>query len=241
MLYHICDWFREINHFVLDNFYIEVKMMKKRLLVLGLLAAITANAADTTHQHDEKVEHIGAHVHGVAALNIVLEGDDLDVMLESPAMNVVGFEHKPVSDEHFEQSHKALHTLKDIEWLVIDKGGCKVNEAEVAWQYASMVHERFHNENGEEHKHEEHKHEEHKHEEHEHDHAGHDHQDGGEHSDIDAKFEFHCQSPASVEVITVNLFDAFPRFEKLNVQWIVNDKQGASVLTPSSRQIVLDK
>lgn len=214
--------------------------MKKTLLALSILATLAAQANEHKHDHDhEKVGHIGAHVHGEAQLNVVLEDKELTIALETPAMNVMGFEYEPKTEEDLEKSHDALHALKDAEWLVINGGKCELHDADVDWQYAEAVHAHFHKdkEHGE-HKHEEHKHEEHKHEEHEHSHAGHQHEEGETHSDVDAKFDFDCQSSA-VEAISVNLFDAFPGFEKLNVQWIVGDKQGAQTLTASSRVLKL--
>jgi Protein of unknown function (DUF2796) len=40
----------------------------------------------------------GAHVHGVAEMDVVIEGKKLIITLESPADNLLGFEHKPKND-----------------------------------------------------------------------------------------------------------------------------------------------
>lgn len=240
--------------------------MKKSLIALSLLAALTAQASDNhkhdEHKHDEKVEHIGPHVHGVAALNVVLDGDDLTVELDSPAMNVVGFEHKPEAEADLNQSHDAIHKLKDGEWLVINGGDCELEDADVDWQYKHILHEHFHadkkDEGEDKHEHkDEHKHEhkdEHKHghdhddhddkdhddkkEAHEH-HHDHDHKDGETHSDVESKHQFECKKPAEIKTVSVDLFDAFAGFEKLNVQWIVNDKQGAMTLTKDNHVLKL--
>lgn len=221
--------------------------MKKSLIALSLLAALTAQASDNhkhdEHKHDEKVEHIGPHVHGVAALNVVLDGDDLTVELDSPAMNVVGFEHKPEAEADLNQSHDAIHKLKDGEWLVINGGDCELEDADVDWQYKDILHEHFHADKKDE---GEHKHE-HK-EEHKHDHDNHDdkkeahehhHEDGETHSDVESKHQFECKKPAEIKTVSVDLFDAFAGFEKLNVQWIVNDKQGAMTLTKDNHVLKL--
>jgi hypothetical protein len=49
--------------------------------------------------HEEHIEHgsLGAHEHGAATLNLALDGNMLDIQLESPAMNIVGFEHSASS------------------------------------------------------------------------------------------------------------------------------------------------
>lgn len=59
------------------------------VLATSLLLATSAGAAAGEHR-----EH-GAHEHGVAQLNLVLEGEKLLIELASPGVNIVGFEHAP--------------------------------------------------------------------------------------------------------------------------------------------------
>ena len=67
-----------------------------RLLLLALpfalLPLMAAQAAE--HQHDHAHEHgqdsLGAHEHGVASLNAALDGQLLELQLESPAMIIHG-------------------------------------------------------------------------------------------------------------------------------------------------------
>lgn len=217
--------------------------MKKSLIALSLAMAVSALADGHGHKHDEhkhdhdddKVEHIGAHVHGIAALNVVLDGDDLEVELDTPAMNVMGFEHEPKAEADLKSSHDALHALEDGEWLVINGGDCKLEDSDVDWEFAEQVHDHFHGDDKD--KKDDHKHE-HK-DEHKHDHDDHKHDDGETHSDVETEHEFECDKPKDVKSITVNLFDNFKGFEKINVQWIVNDKQGATTLTKDNRVIKL--
>ena len=79
--------------------------MRRLLLALpfALLPLAIAHAAD---EHDHEHEHgsLGAHEHGVGRLNAVLDGQALELEFDSPAMNLVGFEHKAQSsrlrDQH---------------------------------------------------------------------------------------------------------------------------------------------
>ena len=57
-------------------------------LVLTSLSVAAMVAAQPQH----------AHVHGVAELNVVIDGTMLDVVFESPLDNLLGFEHPPRSD-----------------------------------------------------------------------------------------------------------------------------------------------
>ena len=66
--------------------------MRRLLLALpfALLPLAIAQAAET---HDHEHGSLGAHEHGVGRLNAALDGQTLELELESPAMNLVGFEH----------------------------------------------------------------------------------------------------------------------------------------------------
>ncbi|MGH8367698.1 MAG: ZrgA family zinc uptake protein, partial [Pseudomonas sp.] len=68
--------------------------MRRLLLALpfALLPLAIAQAADE-HDHDHEHGSLGAHEHGVGRLNAVLDGQALELELDSPAMNLVGFEH----------------------------------------------------------------------------------------------------------------------------------------------------
>ena len=73
--------------------------MRRLLLALpfALLPLAVAHAADE-HDHDHEHGSLGAHEHGVGRLNAVLDGQTLELELESPAMNLVGFEHTATTD-----------------------------------------------------------------------------------------------------------------------------------------------
>ena len=60
--------------------------MRRLLLALpfALLPLVAAQAHD---DHDHAHGTLGAHEHGVATLNVVLDGNTLELELDSPAMN----------------------------------------------------------------------------------------------------------------------------------------------------------
>ena len=75
--------------------------MRRLLLALpfALLPLAVAHAHDDhDHDHDHAHGSLGAHEHGVAKLNAVLDGSTLELELDSPSMNLVGFEHAASSD-----------------------------------------------------------------------------------------------------------------------------------------------
>ncbi|MEX6503473.1 DUF2796 domain-containing protein [Pseudomonas zhanjiangensis] len=77
--------------------------MRRTLLALSLalLPLAAAQAQIESHEHEHEHEHqeahasLGKHEHGVASLDVALDGSTLEIRLESPAMNLVGFEHAP--------------------------------------------------------------------------------------------------------------------------------------------------
>ena len=72
--------------------------MRFHIARIALPAMLTAVAglhpAASVLAHDEFESH-HAHEHGVATLGVAIEQRQLDIILESPAINVLGFEHSP--------------------------------------------------------------------------------------------------------------------------------------------------
>ncbi|WP_263146559.1 DUF2796 domain-containing protein [Pseudomonas sp. RIT-PI-AD] len=69
----------------------------RHLLLLLPFALLPLSAQ--AHDPDEDAHgSLGKHEHGVAALNLALEDKTLDIELETPAMNILGFEHAASSD-----------------------------------------------------------------------------------------------------------------------------------------------
>jgi hypothetical protein len=191
-------------------------------LALAAPGAIAADGHDREHDHSHDGEHRqhGAHVHGTAALNLALDGNEVHVELDSPAANVVGFEHAPASEADHAALAKAIATLADGDRLFRFnvEAGCRMEDAKIN----SALLDEEHGTHADDHEHEEHVHDEHK---------------GETHSDIDAAYHFECDQPGRLTQLTVELFEAFPGMEKLNVQYVIESKQGAAELT-SSRHVI---
>jgi len=174
--------------------------------LLAPLAFVTPWAsADEKHEHDHEPQHRqhGAHVHGIAALNLALEGQEVHIELDSPAANTVGFEHAPSSEADHSALDKAVATLKDGDRLFRfnAEAGCRMEKAGVTSALLSGEHE------------------------------------GETHSDIEAAYHFECAQPGKLTQLNVELFEAFPGMEKLNVQYVVESKQGAAQLTPADHVV----
>ncbi|ABC27557.1 ABC-type metal ion transport system, periplasmic component/surface adhesin [Hahella chejuensis KCTC 2396] len=204
---------------------------RNRLWVgMMMLAASQLTQAEEFEQH-------GAHVHGAATMNLALEEGKLVVELESPAMNLVGFEHAPATDEERQQVEKAAALLKKGEELfgLTPAAGCKLLSAEVDGDVFE------HDEDGGKHEeadHDEHGHSDDAHQEHSDDKNDHDHHEDG-HSDIDASYIFECGDADKLTSVDVLLFKHFPALNDLDVQVIGPKGQTAMELNPEKHQINL--
>ncbi len=179
--------------------------MRRLLLALpfALLPLAIAQAADE-HNHDHDHEHgsLGAHEHGVGRLNAVLDAKTLELELESPAMNLVGFEHLATTDA---DKAKVAAARKQLEQPLVlfnlpKAAGCVVSSQELESPLFGDKPED------------------------DHDHAtdgkgaaAHDH----DHSEIHAHYQFTCASPAALKNLDLaNLFKTFPATQKIQVQLI---------------------
>jgi len=171
------------------------------IFALALLTSSTAFAEKKEHrEHD-------AHEHGHAQLSVVLEESNLQIMLESPAMNIFGFEHKPKKEEQKKIVALAVKDLENFEPLLLIADSAKCNLVKVD------VHQPFEVKSESKHEHEENAEE-------------------STHTDVDVEVSFTCQNAAKLTQIDLApLFKRFPGFEELDTQKIINGKQSAEELS----------
>lgn len=84
------------------------------------------------HDHEATEQH-AAHQHGVARLTIAVAEQALSIELDSPAANILGFEHAASSDADKKTLSDAVTTLKNASALfsMPVKAGCELQEANV--------------------------------------------------------------------------------------------------------------
>jgi len=185
--------------------------MRRLLFALPFaLLPLAAIAAEHSHDHDhDHAEHgsLDAHEHGSAQLNVVLDGQALELELESPAMNLVGFEHAAKSDADKTKVAAARSQLQDPQALFgLGAGDCTLSETELE----SPLFE------DDEHEHEEH------------------HDKDSEHSEIHAHYHLDCKKPGALQQLNLaELFKRFPATEKIQVQLIGPNGQQGLELTPA--------
>ena len=73
----------------------RLKDMLALLFLFGLFMVIVQSVVIRQAQAEEG--SLEAHVHGMSDLTIAVEGGEIEIEFESPAMNIVGFEYKAQS------------------------------------------------------------------------------------------------------------------------------------------------
>lgn len=215
---------------------------------LSLVALATSAQAETERQ-------LGAHAHGAAQLTLAAENQTLAVSLDTPAYNLVGFEQAPATDAQRDQVASALAVLARAD-AVLDlpaAAECTLTEQAVdadAWS-AIEAHDEHADEHHDDHEHEdehhgehEHEHEEvhhddHAHEDDHHDDHDHEHEDSA-HSDVLVEWTYRCENLGALSSVTVSAFEHFPNLTDLQVQYIGDDWQGGTQLTPASPRLTLN-
>ncbi|MBV4523728.1 DUF2796 domain-containing protein [Pseudomonas sp. SWRI74] len=184
--------------------------MRRLLLALpfALLPLAVAHAADE-HDHDHDHEHgsLGAHEHGVGRLNAALDGQTLELELESPAMNLVGFEHAANSDADKAKVAAVRAQLeKPLVLFNLPKAAdCVVENQELESPLFGDAPAADDEDAKDEHHH--------------------------DHSEIHAHYQFTCATPAALKTLDLaNIFNTFPATQKIQVQLISpNGQQGVEV------------
>ena len=179
-----------------------------RRLLLALPFALLPLAVAHAHEdHDHEHGSLGAHEHGVGRLNAVLDGQALELELDSPAMNLVGFEHAATSAA---DKAKVAAVRKQLEnpsalFNLPKAAGCVVSSQELNSPLFGDKPEAEHDDD---------------------DHATdgkgaaahkHDH----DHSEIHAHYQFTCATPAGLGNLDLSqVFKTFPATQKIQVQLI---------------------
>ena len=84
---------------------------------MGWVWILTASSAPVLSSGNPVLQ--GAHVHGEAVLNVVQEGTNVFIEFESPAINLVGFEHAPINPEQkaaFDRAQILIYASTHLTW-----------------------------------------------------------------------------------------------------------------------------
>ena len=231
------------------------------------IACLTACMLSTPALAQDGMRQLGAHVHGAAQLAVAADSDGTVLAeLTTPAYNLYVFEHAPETAEERAVVNEAARTLSGPSMIALSRAAnCTLTGTQVGGGNVAPAHDHDHeHEHEHEHEHDDHHeaahdhHDEHDHDHGEHhdhdaqDHAAHDHGDGEHshaaddqaghgHADVVVSWTFHCARPARLSDVDVSgLFDAFPQFETLEVQYFDGARAAAQDLTAARPVLSLD-
>jgi len=160
----------------------------------------------------EKRRH-EAHTHGVAEVNIAIDGSKADVEFRAPAESVMGFEHEAKSESDKQKRDAALQTVqtKMNQMVVFDpKLSCKFSEVKTA-----IVEEK-----GEPGKTQPDK-------------SAHGHKDQkktAEHREVRATFSAACDKALAGSRVTFGVHKTFPAIGEIKVQVLGDAKQSGATI-----------
>lgn len=193
-------------------------MLNRSLIAIALIGL----AAPTLAQEPRR--QLDAHSHGEGRLAIAIEGKRLEMELEAPASDIIGFEHAPrtkAQRKTMADAKKQLGRLAGLFVLTAD-AGCKLKTADVDVLGAAAGSKA----KGHDH-------------DHGHDHGkkgkaakadDHDH-DHGSHSEFKVTYAIECAAPEKLGTVAFDYFKAFTGAQKLNVTVIGPKGQSSYVVT----------
>jgi hypothetical protein len=173
-------------------------------LTIGLSSAVTL-AAEKRHSE--------AHVHGVAEINIAIEGSKADLEFRTPAESVMGFEHEAKSESDKKKRDAALQTLQNKmnQMVLFDpKLSCKFSETKTA-----VVEEKVERSKESPGK------------------TAHelgDQKKAGEHREVRATSSVTCGKPLAGSRVTFGVTKVFPEIHEIKVQVLSDAKQSGATI-----------
>jgi hypothetical protein len=155
----------------------------------------------------------GAHVHGVATLEVALDAKVLTIDLSSPLDNLIGFEHLPQNDRQKMLVKAMADRLNKADKLFIPtpSAACTLHNTELS----SLVLNNSKDPKPQ---------------------PAADGEEAG-HADLDGEFVFTCEHPENLHDMEVRLFNPFPNLHILNVAVATAKGQAAAKLTTDNRRI----
>jgi len=181
-------------------------------LILSTLILPTQLYAEPPNTNKQQHRQADAHIHGVAELTLALENNLLEIQFQSPANNIIGFEHKAKTQQDIDTALQAQALLEQPDKLFSFIGSaCTLQDQNV--DISSVLSPTD------------------DHDEHD-DHDNHDDHEG--HSEITSNYKFVCQKGSQLQTISMDLLEHFSGIEALNAMWVTADQQGAARLTAQS-------
>lgn len=157
-----------------------------------------------------------AHVHGVGKLDVAIDGAQVIFHLDTPLMNLLGFEHPAKSTKDRAAAQKMALQLRDANKIFVTTPAaeCRPISVKLASNAinpillgetptpATKINART-----------------------------------SDHADLSADMILQCANPELLKTIDVNLFAKFKGFQKIEVQMVTPKNQLAATLRPTAARL----
>ncbi|MEX0604757.1 MAG: DUF2796 domain-containing protein [Marinobacter sp.] len=173
-------------------------------------------------------ENPGAHVHGQASMQVALEGERIDVIFETPADNLVGFEYEPKTEAERKAVEDARQWLTSTPLVNTAASDCRVDQASVSTSHDNHKDHRNHDDHG--------KHEDEAHP----DGHGHHQKEAESHSEFEVSQRLICDGIEDANVVTP-LLTKYPSITALSIDWVTENSQSNIRLEAGETRISLDR
>jgi hypothetical protein len=155
----------------------------------------------------------GAHSHGVATLDVAIDGPTITLKLQSPLDSLLGFERAPRNDAERERVRAMAQTLRaGRQFVPTAAARCRLDSVELK---SSVLGPELLGEAG----------------------TAASGKADDEHADLDGTFVFRCEDAKALAGVDVMMFDHFKRLRRVDIQVAGPKGQSAQKLTARSRQI----
>jgi hypothetical protein len=153
------------------------------------------------------------HEHGVVTVDVAVEGNQLNVALQAPLDNLLGFERAPRNEAERRAAAALLARLRDPAQAAVlfnadAAAQCLLRAADVQ---AAVLE------------------------------AGTPTAAPTEHADLEATYQFSCAQPAQLRSLTLALFEVFPRIQRIAVQLAGPKGQSKATLRRPAKLIKLQR
>ena len=169
--------------------------------ILGVLLFVADKGITAEKRHAE------SHVHGVAEINIVVEGKKIVVEFHTPTEGVMGFEHEAKRDEEKNKRDAALKLINEKfpDMVMLErKLACRPAGGKIAIVNSDDQKDKKHTHG--------------------------DQKKSGEHREVRATFHFECQGNPIGSRVQFGVTKLFPNIHELKVQVLSDAKQSGATI-----------
>lgn len=189
--------------------------MKGNSFTYKVIAALFCFSATHLCSIAEEGTILRTHAHGLSEMNIAIENQKLIIELISPAIDLVGFEHKAKTSISINKVKKVEKRLSEHnEMFSLSGGNCQLISTFIDVSNLTSIPD--------DHQH----HQEHSHKK-------------NTHSEVIANYDYHCEKVSELSSITVKVFHLSTSVKEVQAIWITEMYQGTERLNAKNNVINL--